>query len=156
MTNISRREALLGGAAGVGALTSARLFAGQNVPAGAGRVVTKGRLKQSVSRWCYQRIAMPDFCKAVVEMGLTAVDLLQPNEWEPLTQYGLICSMGYAAAGSIPAGLNNPSNHDSIVKGLGQNIPLAAKFKVPNVITFFGNVQPGMTRTQAIDNCVTG
>jgi hydroxypyruvate isomerase len=156
MSDISRRSALITSATALAALASGRFIDAQSPPAAGGRIVKKGRLKQTVCRWCYQRIPMPDFCKAVVEMGLTAIDLLQPNEWESLGQYGLICSMGYAGAGSIPNGLNNPANHDSIVKGLEQNIPLAEKFKVPNVITFFGNVQSGMTRAQAIENCVTG
>jgi len=43
-----------------------------------------------------------------------------------------------------------------ILKGLEENIPLAAKQSVPNVITFFGNVQPNMPEAEAIDNCVTG
>jgi hydroxypyruvate isomerase len=42
------------------------------------------------------------------------------------------------------------------VKGFEENIPLAAKHKVPNVITFFGNVQPGMSPGEAIENCVVG
>jgi len=33
------------------------------------RAVTRNRLKQSVSRWCYGKIALPDLCKAVAAMG---------------------------------------------------------------------------------------
>jgi hydroxypyruvate isomerase len=89
-------------------------------------------------------------------MGLTAIDLLQPTEWDQLKPYGLTCSMGYAGGGSIPNALDNKAYHDGIVKGFETNIPLAAKAGVPNVITFFGNVQPGMSQAEAIDNCVTG
>ena len=39
--------------------------------------VRAGRLKQSVSRWPYNRIPLADFCKAVAAMGLTAIDLLE-------------------------------------------------------------------------------
>ncbi len=158
MTDITRRQALAAGVAALsGGVAAAAAPGPQASPAaGAGRVVTKGRLKQSVSRWCYQRIPMPDFCRAVAEMGLTAIDLLQPDEWAQLEPYGLVCSMGYAAAGQIPKGLNDKANHDAIVRGLAQNIPLAAQHKVPNVITFFGNVQPGLSRQEAIDNCVLG
>jgi hydroxypyruvate isomerase len=160
--SLTRRQALFAGAAAMAVTLTGRRAAGaqargQAAPAASQtRVVTKGRLKQSVSRWCYQRIPMPDFCKAVADMGLTAVDLLQPNEWEQLKPYGLICSMAYAGGGSIPRGLNNKANHDGIVQGFETNIPLAAKQGIPNVITFFGNVQPGMSEAEAIDNCVTG
>jgi len=39
-----------------------------------------GRLKQSVSRWPYQSIPLPQFCKAARDMGLVAIDLLQPDD----------------------------------------------------------------------------
>ena len=34
-----------------------------------------------MSRWPYQKIPLPEFCRAVGEMGLTAVDLLEEPEW---------------------------------------------------------------------------
>ena len=120
------------------------------------KAVKAGRLKQSVCRWCYAKIPLPDFCRAVAEMGLTAIDLLTPAEWDTARQYGLICSMGSIGAATIPNGLNNKAYHDGIVKAFEQNIPLAAKNGVPNVISFFGNVQPGMSEAEAIDNCVVG
>ena len=58
-----------------------------------------GRLKQSVCRWCYQRIPLEEFCKGVKDIGLTAVDLLQPEEWEVAAKYGLMCSTGYPGKG---------------------------------------------------------
>jgi hydroxypyruvate isomerase len=153
MGRLNRREAMTGAGAAVAALLArGRAMARERTQS----VVQLGRLKQSVTRWPYDKIPMPDFCRAVADMGLTAIDLLQPNEWDTLKPYDLICSMGYAGGGSIPDGLNNPVNHDSIVRNFEQNIPLAAKAGVPNVITFFGNLQPGMTETEAIDNCVTG
>ena len=121
-----------------------------------GRVVTKGRLKQSVSRWCYQKIALSDLAAAVKDMGLTAIDLLKEDEWDALKPYGLLCSMAYATGGgTIADGLNDPKNHDAIVKGLEAGIPKAAKAGIPNVITFFGN-RRGMDLQQGLDNCVTG
>ena len=87
--SISRRQALVAGAATVGA----GLGAGAHLDA-QGRAVTKGRLKQSVCRWCYQKIALPDLAKAVADMGLTAIDLLGEADWAVVRDYGLICSMG--------------------------------------------------------------
>jgi hydroxypyruvate isomerase len=121
----------------------------------ADRIVKNGRLKQSVSRWCYNSIPMPDFCRAVADMGLTAIDLLEEREWTVARDHGLVCSMGYAGGGSIPDGLNVTANHDAIVKNFERLIPRAAALKVPNVITFFGN-RRGMADDVAIANCVTG
>ncbi len=151
---LTRRQAILGtGLAGAGKLL-ARSRAGADAPP-TGRVVTKGRLKQSVSRWCYEKIPLPEFAKAVKEMGLTAIDLLKEEEWPVVRDMGLICSMGYGGGGTIPDGLNNKANHDAIVKGLERSLPKAAQNGVPNVITFFGN-RKGMPDQEGLDNCVIG
>jgi hydroxypyruvate isomerase len=150
---IDRRAMLSTAAVGLGSAFVSRADAGSQ---GDRKVVKNGRLKQSVCRWCYAKIPLPELCRAVADLGLTAIDLLQPAEWETARQHGLICSMGSIAAGTIPNGLNNKANHDAIVKSFEQNIPLAAKLGTPNVITFFGNVQPGMSEAEAIDNCIAG
>ena len=161
MADLTRREALTAAAAaalslGAGSLETFDAQA-QATPTTKpqARAVTKGRLKQSVSRWCYQRIPMPDFCKAVAEMGLTAIDLLEEPDWAVVRDHGLICSMGYAGGGSIANGLNVKANHDAIVKNFEDKIPKAAAMKVPNVITFFGN-RRGMSDAEAVANCVEG
>jgi hydroxypyruvate isomerase len=139
----------------------ASLAAGLFVPAlraqtpAPARAVTKGRLKQSVSRWPYGRIPLADFCKAVAAMGMTAVDLLEEPDWAVARDAGLICSMGYAGGGSIGNGLNDKANHDGIVKNFEERIPRAAAMKVPNVITFFGN-RRGRSDSEAIANCIEG
>jgi hydroxypyruvate isomerase len=116
--------------------------------------VHKGRLQQSVCRWCYRDIPLRDFCAGVAALGLSAIDLLTPEEWPVAQEFGLICSMGSGMGGPIENGLNDPANHESIVQGLTAGIPHAAKARVPNVITFFGN-RRGLTDAEGIKNCVT-
>ena len=150
MRALTRREALT--AAAAAALLPLQSLAAQP----ATPAVVKGRLKQSVSRWCYSKIPMPEFCEAVKAMGLTAIDLLEEPDWAVVADHGLICSMGYAGGGKIPDGLNVRANHDAIVKNFEEKIPRAAKMKVPNVITFFGNRREGLSDAEAIANCVDG
>ena len=121
----------------------------------ADRVVKNGRLKQSVTRWPYRSIPFADFCRAVADMGLQAMDLLEEAEWPIAREYGLVCSMGYAGGGSIADGLNVKANHDAIVRNFEQSIPRAASHGVVNVITFFGN-RRGMKDEEAIANCILG
>ena len=142
---VSRRALLAGGAA----LAGSAALAAQST----GRAVVRGRLRQSVSRWCYSKIPMPEFCRAVAAMGLTAIDLLEEPEWQIARDHGLLCSMGYGGGGSIRDGLNNPANHDAIVNNLIAAMPKAKAMGVPNLITFFGNRQ-GRGDREAIDNCV--
>jgi len=154
MTDVTRREAmLLMGAASAGAV----LWPQAKSLTPPQRVIKNGRLKQSVSWWPYQsRYKLPEFCKAISDMGMPAIDLLGENDWETARTYGLVCSMGYPSEGAkIPEGLNNKANHDLIVRGLEKTLPVAAKMKVPNLIAFFGNRQ-GRSDNEAIENCVTG
>jgi hydroxypyruvate isomerase len=145
--NMSRRELIAtGGAAGLGLVVPSSSESSQ-------RVVQKGRLKQSVSRWCYESIAMPEFCRAVSAMGLTAIDLLEEQDWAVVRDYGLICSMGYGGGGTIESGLNAKTNHDTIVKNLEKSLPRAKELGVPNVITFFGS-RRGMSDQEGTDICV--
>jgi hydroxypyruvate isomerase len=150
MARFTRREALA--AAGAAALTPALSRAQAQ---SAGGAVKRGRLKQSVCRWCYQRIPLEEFCRGVAQIGIPAIDLLQPEEWEVAARHGLLCSTGYPGqgGGSIVDGLNNRDLHDQIVSTFEKALPMARKARVPNLITFFGNRQ-GRSDQEAIDNCI--
>jgi hydroxypyruvate isomerase len=148
MTDITRRDALTGAAA----LLATSAGSG-STPSAQTRVVKNARLKQSVCRWCYAKIPLPELCKAVADMGLTAMDLLTEKEWPVAREYGLTCSMGSGAGGTIVDGLNVRANHDRIVQSLVDAIPRAAAQKVPNLITFFGN-RRGMPDDEAAAACV--
>ena len=115
------------------------------------------RLKQSVSRWPYKAIPLPEFCRACKGMGLSAIDLLAPEDWPVVRDCGLVCSMGYAAIRDdfIPRGFNDPANHDFLVGELERALPLAAQQGIPNLIAMFGNRQ-GRSDAQGIEACVTG
>jgi hydroxypyruvate isomerase len=149
MPEVNRRELL----AAVGSLAA---LATLGEAQGGGRVVRKGRLKQSAARWCYRSIPLPDLCKTVAEMGLTALDLVDEKDWPVLADHGLVCSMGWRTSpGGIPDGLNDARNHDAIVNGLIDAMPRAKKAGVPNLIAFFGN-RKGIADADAIKNCVVG
>jgi hydroxypyruvate isomerase len=148
MPHITRRQALAGATAMIaGAPRGSTMGASQQ------RSGSTGRLKQSVCRWCYAKIPLQEFFKAVADMGLTAVDLLTEKEWPIAREYGLTCSMGSGAGGTIVDGLNVKANHDRIVASLERAIPIAAAQKVPNLITFFGN-RRGMSDEEASANSV--
>jgi len=145
--SITRRELLNAGGL---VLAGSAALAAQST----GKAVVRGRIRQSASRWCYRNIPLPDLCKAVAAMGLTAIDLLEEADWPVVRDHGLVCSMGYGGGGSIRDGLNNPANHDSIVNNLIAALPRAKAQGVPNLITFFGN-RMGRSDRESLDNCVT-
>jgi hydroxypyruvate isomerase len=149
MRNFSRREVLKSSVAGMAAMA---------VPSAAApvdSVARKGRIRQSVSRWCYSHFSIEQLTEYGAKIGLRGVDLLQPQEYEIPRRYGLICTMGYAGGGEIGKALNRTENHAAIEAGFRTNIPLAAKAGVPNVITFSGN-RGGMGDDEGARNTIVG
>ena len=114
----------------------------------------KGRLKQSVCRWCYKSIPLEDLARESAKLGLKGMDLIEPPDWPVVQKYGLTPAMT-TGGGTIPDGLNRKENHDKIEKQFRENIPRAAAAGVPNVITFSGN-RRGQPDAEGIDNCVIG
>src|SRR5256885_6577971 len=153
--SVTRREAIA---------LSASAAAGLALPREPGGVATDrltarppGRLKQSVSRWPYRQIPLPEFARAAAGMGLAAIDLLGPDDWDPVREASLRCSMGYPTARRdfIATGFNDRANHAMLLRELEETLPLAARHGVPNVIAMFGN-RRGKSDAEAIDNCVAG
>jgi hydroxypyruvate isomerase len=119
--------------------------------------VAAGRLKQSVSRWPYAQIPLPEFCRRAKEMGLSGIDLLQPDEWPVVRDAGLVPTMGYPTRRQdfIATGFNDSANHALLLRELEGTIPLAAQAGVPNLIAMFGN-RRGRSDAEGIASCVAG
>jgi|SRR5690242_10029089 len=110
MSTVSRRSILKTAFTGVTlASIPSTVLPGQDAG-----IPRKGRIKQSVSRWCYQKIPLDELCAYAATIGLKGVDLLNPDEYEVPARHGLICTMGYAGGGEIPNALNRAENHARI------------------------------------------
>jgi hydroxypyruvate isomerase len=114
----------------------------------------KGRLKQSVCRWCYKDIPLEDLARESARLGLKGMDLIGPDEWPVVKKYALTPTITNGG-GTIPDGLNRRENHARIEQQFRETIPRAAEAGVPNVITFSGN-RRGQVDAEGIDNCVIG
>jgi len=114
----------------------------------------KGRIKQSVCRWCYGRMSLDDLCIQAKNMGLTAIDLLSENDWPIVAKHGLICSMANGPGG-IADGWNTIANHDRLVREAERLLPLVKQAGYPNMIIFSGN-RRGMSDAEGLANCEKG
>jgi hydroxypyruvate isomerase len=152
--SVDRRAVLGGLAAAAGVFASPHPGAAPAAPATA----AAGRLKQSVCRWPYDHIALPEFCRRAKQLGFAAIDLLHQDEWSVARDAGLQVSMGYAARREqfIATGFNDPSNHALLIEELEAAIPLAAQARVPNLIAMFGNRRPQIEESAAVANCIAG
>ena len=148
---VTRRTLLKCSVASLAATRVPSLELGLNSPS----TTRKGRIRQSVSRWCYSHIPLDQLAEHSAKIGLQGIDLLQPEEYEVPRHYGLRCTMGYAGAGEINKALNRVENHALIEDSLRTNIPRAAKAGVPNVITFSGN-RGGMSDEEGARNTIAG
>ncbi|MCX8064168.1 MAG: TIM barrel protein [Candidatus Hydrogenedentes bacterium] len=114
----------------------------------------KGRIKQSVSRWCYSKIPLPEFCSAVKAMGLVGIDLLDPNEWQVVKEHGLVCTMANGP-GSIEKGWNDPKNHKQLIENSEKRLREIAQAGWQNMIVFSGN-RGKINDNEGLENCVNG
>ena len=117
------------------------------------RIVKNGRINQSVSKWCYGKFPLDEFCSICKKMGIKAIDLLGPKDFPTLKKYGLDCSM--VNTHGLTKGLNRKENYEQCLAQIRSAIDATSEYEFPNVITFPGN-RAGMPDDVGIENMVTG
>ncbi|NQV35899.1 MAG: hydroxypyruvate isomerase, partial [Phycisphaeraceae bacterium] len=98
------------------------------------RVVKKGRINQSASRWCYGKLTLDQLCEAGATMGLKGIDLLGAKDFPTLKRHGLVCTMT-----SGGGDLNNKAKHSQALTKLRASIEANAEYGYRNVIAMSGN-----------------
>lgn len=148
---LSRREALAAAAGAAAALAVGR-------PAVAKEAKTpsrlRGRLKQSVCKWCYQNQSLEQLCQASAAMGIVSVELLGEKDWPTVKKFGLTCAMANGPGG-IENGWNDPKLHDKLVAESERLLPLIQEAGLPNMIVFSGN-RRGLSDAEGLENCARG
>lgn len=119
------------------------------------KAMLKDNIHQSACYWCYHSIELDPFCAGLKQLGLKAVDLLQPEQLPVAKKYGLTCPMCYGGDLGIPNGWNDPKNHAVMLKNYTEAIPVIASFGFTNVICFAG-YRRGMDDETGLKNCVKG
>ena len=62
----------------------------------------KNNINHSVCRWTYDFLTLEQLCITAKEIGLKAIDLVGPKDWQVLKDHGLHSSMCNGADHSIP------------------------------------------------------
>lgn len=146
----TRRSLLRSALAGAAAASVQPSFGKDAAP-----VHRKGRIHQSVSRWCFKDISLDKLCAYAKEIGLVGVDLLRPDDYEAPRRYGLVCTMATVPGVEIPEGFNRLENHAMIEEKLRATLPLAAKAGIERVVVFSGN-RRGMNDEEGLKNTIIG
>ncbi len=113
----------------------------------------KGNINHSVSRWTFNYLSLDELCKAVKEIGFSAIDLVGPKDWPTLQQHGIYSSMCYTAGdNNLYKGLDNPIYHEKLIQEYLDVIPIMAKAGYKNLICFSGT-REGMDDETGMKNC---
>jgi hydroxypyruvate isomerase len=156
---MSRRSAIRKVTAGAAAVA----VASNLPPALAAETATpaklKGRINHSACKWCYDKIPLDDFCAAAKQMGLVAVDLLNPNQFETVKKHGLVCSMvsnpTVDGLGGITKAWNRVEHHDKLVTAYEGQIKATADAGFERLICFSGN-RDKLDDSKGLENCEIG
>jgi len=143
----SRRAMIQGASIAAAGVVAAPVLA-QESAAEIGRVVKKGRINQSASRWCYRKLSLDQLCEAGAKMGLKGIDLLKPDDFPTLKKYGLVCTMT-SGGGAV----NDKAKQEQAVARIRAAIEANAEYGFRNVIAMAGN-RNGISDDVGIDNAV--
>ncbi|MBD0351440.1 MAG: hydroxypyruvate isomerase, partial [Flavisolibacter sp.] len=68
----------------------------------------KNNINHSVCYWTYNFLSVEELCKAIKEIGFSAMDLVGPKDWPTLQKYNVYSSMCYTAGeNSLTKGWND-------------------------------------------------
>lgn len=116
---------------------------------------TSTKVNHSACRWCYQDIPLDEFAKEGKKIGLKAIDLLRPEEWDVVRKHGVECSLATDTFANIIKGFNDANNHAELQSKYTGLINKASDAGIKRVIVFSGN-RNGISDQQGIDMCAVG
>jgi len=118
-------------------------------------VERKGNIRHSVCRWCFNDFSLDELCLFGKQIGIEAIDLVGPKEWDTLKKHGIASSMCNGAEIGLVDGWNEPKFHAQLIQNYTEMIPLVAKAGYTNLICFSGN-RRGMPDDVGLKNCADG
>lgn len=115
----------------------------------------KNNINHSVCRWTYDFLSLEELCVLAKEIGLKAIDLVGPKDWQVLKDHGLHSSMCNGAEIGLTKGWNDPQYHETLIKNYTEHINLVSAAGYQNLICFSGN-RNGMDDEKGMNNCADG
>ncbi|MFS4438910.1 hydroxypyruvate isomerase family protein [Paracoccaceae bacterium GXU_MW_L88] len=153
---LARRTLFKGAGAGIvlmGAGGAAR--AQESGGAAPEETALKGNINHSVCRWTFGDLPLEDLAALCKEIGIGAIDLCGPDDWETLKNNGLDSSMCNGAEISLEDGWAEPENHPELIERYRRHIDLVSQAGFTNLILFSGNRRE-MDPAEGLANCETG
>ncbi len=144
-----RRDMLRNTAALTAAMATGMLGAGARELLAAGKESAlqrerRGRIKQVLVSWPYMAFGdqwnLDQLCQAAVNLGCKGIELVGPDEWPTMQEYGLVCAVAENGMPDPPyaKGLNNPRYQREVMDQTKRRIAECGEAGVPAVIAFTG------------------
>jgi hydroxypyruvate isomerase len=140
-----------GGTAARGGESPARPAAMPDVPPEDYRIA-RGRIRQSVQGWCFSPMPAEELIRVCHRLGMPAVEGIARQHYPLVRELGMTVSI--VGSHGFKTGPFNRANHAFCIEKLREGIDVAAEFKSPNVITFTGYREPGISDEEGMQNCV--
>ena len=115
----------------------------------------KNNINHSVCQWCFDSYTLEEFLSILKDLGIRAIDLIGPENFNLLKKYDIHCSMCNGAEISLTDGWNDPKYHQELIKNYTDVIPKVAEAGFTNLICFSGN-RRGINDYVGLQNCVDG
>jgi hydroxypyruvate isomerase len=112
----------------------------------------------SVCRWPYRTLELDELARGARRIGISSVELLEPEEWPVVQAHGLTCALSNAPGEPrtrLTHGFNRLEHHEWLLPAYRERIAMAAEAGVPMVICFSGN-RDGLGDEEGLRNCERG
>ena len=115
-----------------------------------------GRIKQSLSWWCYARqgIDPVQLISEAARIGYASIEMGPEEYWPVIEEVGMKVAI-ISGHGTLVDGLNKRSNHDRIEAEITANIEKAVANRIPSLICFSGN-REGLADDEGARICAEG
>lgn len=151
----NRREVIKSIIAGSAAISTAGMLSSFAKPNKNEPFMLKGNINHAVCRWTYSFLSLEELCKVAKNIGIKAIDLVGPKEWDVLKAHGIDSSMCNGAEINLVDGFAEPKFHERLIQNYTEMIPIVAKAGYKNLICFSGN-RRGMDDETGLKNCTEG
>lgn len=151
----NRRTVIKNIIAGTAALTTTPMLSFANSSDEKQNITLKGNINHAVCKWTYGFLSLEELCILSKKIGIKAIDLVGPKEWDILKKHGIDSSMCNGAEINLVDGFAEPNFHDKLIQNYTEMIPIVAKAGYKNLICFSGN-RRGMDDETGLNNAAKG
>ena len=114
--------------------------------------ITRGRIRQSVMGWCFKPLTAVRLAALCRDIGIPAIEGISSDDYPAVRELGIKISL--VSSHGFANGPFSRSNHRACLQKLRAAIDLAVEVGCPNVITFTGMREAGISDKQGALNCI--